>query len=200
MKYKRILIKLSGEALLNNKEENVICVERLNHAVQEIKSIVDLGVEVIVVLGGGNILRGATSKLQLARYKADNMGMLATVINSLALEDALVQQGIPAQLLSSIEMNKICEFYNADIANKYLSAKKVVISAGGISNPYFSTDTCAVIRALELKAEVVLKGTQVDGVYNKDPKQFADATRFNEVSYSDVLSKKLKILTQPLFV
>lgn len=193
MKYKRILIKLSGEALLNNKEESIICAESLAHVVKEIKSILDLGIEVVIVLGGGNILRGSTSKLNLVRYKADNMGMLATVINALALEDALTQQDIPTKLLSAIEMNKICEFYKADTANKYLSEKKVVICAGGINNPYFSTDTCAVIRALELNSEVILKGTQVDGVYNKDPKQFSDATRFNEVSYSDVLSKKLKI-------
>jgi len=193
MKYKRILIKLSGEALLNNKEESVICAEQLAHAVKEIKSVVDLGLELIIVLGGGNILRGSTSKLKLVRYKADNMGMLATVINAVALEDALTQQGISTKLLSAIEINKVCEFYNADIANKYLSEKKVIICAGGINNPYFSTDTCAVIRALELNAELIFKGTQVDGVYNKDPKQFSDATRFNEISYSDVLSKKLKI-------
>ncbi|MDR0484004.1 MAG: UMP kinase [Alphaproteobacteria bacterium] len=194
MEYKRILLKLSGEALSDNNT-CIISKTKLNHFADEIASAVDLGLSVIIVVGGGNIMRGANcSDYNLTRYKADNLGMLATVMNAIVLEDTLLQRGIKAVALSSIEMNKICDFYTAQKANEYLDNKQVVICSGGIANPYFSTDTGTVVRALETNCDAVFKGTQVDGIYDDDPKINKNANRYSNVSYDEVIIKGLKVM------
>ncbi|MDR2008474.1 MAG: UMP kinase [Alphaproteobacteria bacterium] len=192
--YKRILLKLSGEALSEDKT-TIISKTKLNHFVNEIIAARDLGIEVIVVIGGGNIMRGANcSDYNLTRYKADNLGMLATVMNAIVLEDTLSQRGIPSVVLSAIEMNKICEFYTAQKANEYLSEGRVVICGGGIANPYFSTDTGTVVRALETGCDAVFKGTQVDGIYSDDPKINKNAIRHVSISYDEVIIGELKVM------
>ena len=194
MKYKKILLKLSGEALSDN-HSTIISKSKLDHFIDEIKSIHDLGIKIIVVIGGGNIMRGSnTGDLELTRYKADNLGMLATVMNAIVLEDALIKKGLDSVVLSSIEMNKICDFYTSQKANELLDNNKIVICSGGIANPYFSTDTGTVIRALETGCDAVFKGTQVDGIYNDDPKKNPNAIRYSSVSYDEVIAKDLKIM------
>jgi uridylate kinase len=194
MNYKKILLKLSGEALYN-KEVGIICPNKLRSFAEEVKSVYDMGVKISIVMGGGNILRGEASKqLGITRFKLDNMGMLATVINSIAIQDYLEKQGINAVVLSSIEMNKICDFYTAQKTIELMNQNKVVVFAGGIANPYFSTDTCAVLRGVEIDADLVLKGTQVDGVYNKDPRKHDDATKIKNISYDEVINQKLQIM------
>lgn len=193
MNYKKVLLKLSGEALSDNSY--IISKERLDHFVDEIKSVHDLGVKLIIVIGGGNIMRGAnTGDLAVTRYKADNLGMLATVMNAIVLEDALIKRGLEAIALSAIEMNKICNFYTAQKANHYSDNNKIVICSGGIGNPYFSTDTGTVIRALETGCDAVFKGTQVDGIYDSDPKKNPSAKRYNHVSYDEFIAKDLKVM------
>ncbi|MFL1781092.1 Uridylate kinase [Candidatus Hepatincolaceae symbiont of Richtersius coronifer] len=192
MQYKSVLLKLSGEALFGS---HIICSDKLKIFVEEIKSIKDLGLQISIVMGGGNIIRGENSKkLDLTRFKADNMGMLATIINSIALEDYLIKAGLEAVVVSSIEMNKICDFHTVQKSLKYLQSGKIVIFAGGISNPYFSTDTCAVLRAMEVGAEAVFKGTQVDGIYNKDPKKHTDAFLYQHISHKDFINQRLGVM------
>ncbi len=193
MKYKKVLLKLSGEALSDSSY--IISKQKLDHFIDEIKSVYDLGIKVIIVIGGGNIMRGAnTGDLDVTRYKADNLGMLATVMNAIVLEDALIKKGIDAIALSAIEMNKICNFYTSQNANNYLEDNKIVICSGGISNPYFSTDTGTVIRALETKCDAVFKGTQVDGIYDDDPKKNTSAKRYAYISYDEFIVKDLKVM------
>ncbi len=195
--YKKILLKLSGEALFDKDKNKIISPAKLGFFINEIKSIYDQKINISIVIGGGNILRGDCNKeLNLTRYKADNMGMLATLINGIALEDALNQNNMKSVLFSSLEVNKICEFYTVQKALECFNDNKIIIFAGGISNPYFSTDTCAILRAMEIGANVVLKGTQVNGIYNKDPKKYEDAYIFNSITHNDFISQDLQVMDQ----
>jgi uridylate kinase len=196
VKYKRILLKLSGEALSGQgSEKNGISPEVINDLSLEIKEIVDLGVEVAVVIGGGNIHRGvAGSTKGMDRTTSDHMGMLATVINSLALQDSFERIGLPTRVLSGIEMNKIAEPYVRRRAIRHLEKKRVVIFAAGTGNPYFTTDTAAALRANEINAEVVMKATKVDGIYDADPMLVKDAKRFDTLTYMDALNRGLQVM------
>lgn len=195
--YKKILLKLSGEALYDDDNNHIISPSKLNFFIKEIKSIYDKGIKIGIVIGGGNIIRGSQgSELNLTRYKADNMGMLSTFINGIALEDCLNKNGVNSVMLSSIECNKICEFYNATKAIEYYENNRVLIFVGGIANPYFSTDTGAILRAMELGSDIVLKGTQVDGIYNKDPKKNTDAVLIEQITHDDFITKNLEVLDQ----
>lgn len=184
------LLKFSGEALSDHSGS--IAIEVLAKFADDVKSLKNQGASLAIVVGGGNILRGSNSTL--TRFRADNIGMLATLMNAIAIEDALLSHGVNAVVLSSFEVNKICEYYNAQRANYYLQQGYVVICAGGIANPFFSTDTCAVIRAAEMGLPLVLKGTQVDGVFNKDPRQHDDAMMYQQIAYDDVINQQLKIM------
>lgn len=195
--YKKILLKISGEALLDKENHNIISVSKLQFFIDEIKSIYNKGIKIGLVIGGGNILRGENTKhLPITRYKADNMGMLATLINGIAFEEALLNNGISAVLLSSLEMNKVCDFYSTQKALNYLHENKIVIFAGGTGNPYFSTDTGAILKALEINADLVLKGTQVEGVYNKDPKKNTDAIMYSSISHANFIAENLQVMDQ----
>jgi len=192
--YKRIILKLSGEALLG-KQSAGVDPEVANYIADEIKSLSDIRVQLGIVIGGGNIFRGieASSK-GMDRTTADYMGMLATVINSLALQSALEERGLPTRVQSSIEMREIAEPFIQRKAIRHLEKGRIVIFAGGTGNPYFSTDTAAVLRAVEIRADVIMKATKVDGVYNADPVKDKTAVMFNKISYIDVLTKNLKVM------
>ncbi len=192
--FQRILLKLSGEALVGNDEYGIspAVVQAVSKEVQEIQN---LGVEVAIVIGGGNIYRGlAASAGGMDRTTADHMGMLATVINSLALQDALEKMGVFTRVLSAIEINRIAEPYIRRRAMRHLEKGRVVIFAAGTGNPFFTTDTAAALRAMEVKAQVILKATKVDGVYDKDPAVHRKAHKFEELSYIEVLNRNLKIM------
>ena len=193
--YRRILLKLSGEALLG-KQEYGIDDAILTGLSAEIREVVELGVQVALVVGGGNIFRGiGTSRdFGIDRASADYMGMLATVINSLALQDVLERTGVTTRVLSAIEMRAIAEPYIRRRALRHLEKGRVVIFAAGTGNPYFTTDTTAALRAMEVGADVVFKATKVDGVYTADPKTDPTATRFDELTYIEVLSRRLKVM------
>jgi uridylate kinase len=192
--FKRILLKISGEALGGN-QEGVIDPEAISFVSHEIKSAKDLGVELAVVVGGGNIIRGKISQLgKIDRVSADYMGMLATIINSLALQDTLESLGIPTQVMSAIHIDALTQPYVKREAVKHLEQGKVVILAGGTGNPYFTTDTTAALRATEIGADVVMKGTKVDGVYDADPVKNPSAQMFECLSYLEVLNRKLKVM------
>jgi len=194
MKYKRILLKLSGEAL-SGSQGHGIEPEILNTFANEIKSVHEAGVEVGVVLGGGNIHRGVAGTTKgMDRTTSDHMGMLATIINALAMQDALERNGVETRLLSAIEMNQVAEPYIRRRAMRHLEKKRVVIFAGGTGNPYFTTDTAAALRANEIDADLILKATKVDGVYDKDPMLHPGAVKFDELSYIDVLNRGLKVM------
>src|SRR6516165_6930636 len=183
--YKRILLKLSGEALAGAASFG-IDAERVKSLGREIADVAAAGIEVGVVVGGGNIFRGiALAAQSMVRVTGDHMGMLATVINSLALSDALEQMGVPTRVMSAIEMHQVAEPYIRRRAIRHMEKGRIVIFAAGTSNPYFSTDTAATLRALEIKADVIAKGTRVDGVYDKDPLKHADAVKFPEVTYHE---------------
>ena len=193
-RYRRILVKLSGEALLGNEDYGIDPVI-LKRIAGEIRDLTQMGVQVAVVLGGGNIFRGAgLARAGMDRVTADHMGMLATVINSLALSDALEQMGVQTRVMSAIEMHQVAEPYIRRRAIRHLEKGRIVIFAAGTSNPYFSTDTAATLRALEIKADIIAKGTRVDGVYDKDPLKFSDAVRYTDVTYLEVLSKGLGVM------
>src|ERR1700728_1786544 len=193
-KYSRILLKLSGEAMAGPASFG-IDPERVKDLASEIAAIAQQGVEVGVVVGGGNIFRGiALAAKNMDRVTGDHMGMLATVINSLALQDALEQIGANTRVMSTIQMHQLAEPYIRGRAIRHLEKGRIVIFAAGTSNPYFSTDTAATLRGLEIHAEVVAKATRVDGVYDKDPLKNSDAVRFSEISYSDVLAKNLRVM------
>lgn len=193
-KYKRILLKLSGEALSGGKP-NGISEEVLETLADEIKEILELGIEVAIVIGGGNIWRGmeASSK-GMDRASADYIGMLATTINSLALQHALEKKGVYTRVLSAISMQQLAETYIRRRAIRHLEKKRVVIFAAGTGNPFFTTDTAAALRAMEIGADIILKATRVDGVYDKDPLKNKDAKMFKQLSYIEVLQKKLEVM------
>jgi uridylate kinase len=192
--YQRILLKLSGEALAGGATFGIDAgrVKALAHEVSEVSAA---GVQVGVVVGGGNIFRGLSAAAQkMDRVTADHMGMLATVINSLALSDALEQMGVQTRVMSAIEMHQVAEPYIRRRAIRHLEKGRIVVFAAGTSNPYFSTDTAATLRALEIKADIIAKGTRVDGVYDKDPLKFPDAIRYPSVTYLEVLSQGLAVM------
>src|SRR5438094_4879717 len=192
--FKRILLKLSGESLAGSATFG-IDAERVRALGREIADVAAAGVQVGLVVGGGNIFRGvAAAARNMDRVTGDHMGMLATVINSLALSDALEQMGIPTRVMSAIEMHQVAEPYIRRRAIRHLEKGRIVIFAAGTSNPYFSTDTAATLRALEIKADVIAKATRVDGVYDKDPLKFPDAVMYRQVSYLEVLSKGLAVM------
>jgi len=192
--YKRILLKLSGEALAGSATFG-IDADRVRGLAREIADVAATGIQVGVVVGGGNIFRGiAAAARNMDRVTGDHMGMLATVINSLAMSDALEQMGVPTRVMSAIEMHQVAEPYIRRRAIRHLEKGRAVIFAAGTSNPYFSTDTAATLRGLEIHAEIIAKGTSVDGVYDKDPKKHADAVKYTEVSYTEVLSKALGVM------
>jgi len=194
VKYQRVLLKVSGEALAGEAEHG-IDTRMLVDFCQEVKEIVQLGVQVGIVVGGGNIHRGISGVAKgMNRSVSDHMGMLATVINALALQDGLQQQGVPTRVLSSIEMNSIAEPYTYRAAMKYMANKEVIIFAGGTGNPYFTTDTTAALRASEIGAQVVLKATKVDGIYDDDPMRNPNAKKFDRLTFMDVLKKQLKVM------
>jgi uridylate kinase len=192
--YKRILLKLSGEALAGGAAFGIDAA-RVKELAGEVAAVAATGVQVGLVVGGGNIFRGVAAAAQkMDRVTADHMGMLATVINSLALQDALEQIGVYTRVMSAIEMHEVAEPYIRRRAMRHLEKGRVCVFAAGTSNPYFSTDTAATLRALEIKAEVIAKATRVDGVYDKDPLRFPDAVMYREVSYLEVLSKSLAVM------
>lgn len=194
MKYKRILLKISGEALAGSGKTG-IDAEILKHISNEIVAIHKLGVEVAVVVGGGNIHRGvAGATTGMDRSTSDYMGMMATVINALALQDSIERAGVYTRVLSAIEMKEVAEPYIKRRAVRHLEKKRVVIFAAGTGNPYFTTDTTAALRANEINANLIMKATKVDGIYNKDPMVFKDAVKFTRLSYLDVLSKEIKVM------
>ncbi|AUS05424.1 UMP kinase [Pseudotamlana carrageenivorans] len=199
MKYKRILLKLSGEALMGNRQYG-IDPDRLAEYAQDIKTITDKGVEVAIVIGGGNIFRGvAGASKGMDRVQGDHMGMLATVINGLALQGALEDVDIPTRLQSAIKINEVAEPFIRRKAIRHLEKGRVVIFGGGTGNPYFTTDSAAVLRAIEIEADVILKGTRVDGIYNADPEKDKTAVKFNSITFDDVLRKGLKVMDTTAF-
>lgn len=192
--YNRILLKLSGEALMGDQEFGISSEVIASYA-KQIKEIADLGVEVGIVIGGGNIFRGLSGSEQgIDRVTGDHMGMLATVINSLALQNAIESLGVPTRVQTAIEMPKIAEPFIKRRAQRHLEKGRVVIFGAGTGNPYFTTDTAAALRAIEINADVVIKATKVDGIYDKDPVKFADAVKYGEVTYTEVLNKDLKVM------
>src|SRR5262245_3075438 len=193
-KYSRVLLKLSGEALMGSKGYG-IDPEVVSETATEIKEVHELGVEMGIVIGGGNIFRGlAASAKGFDRVSADHMGMLATVMNALAVQDALEKMGVYTRVQSAIEMSQVAENFIRRRAIRHLEKGRVVIFAAGTGNPYFSTDTTAALRAMEIKAGVVLKATKVDGIYDADPMKVKDAKFFPEISYADVLAKGLAVM------
>ncbi|HEY2942550.1 MAG TPA: UMP kinase [Vicinamibacteria bacterium] len=192
--YRRILLKLSGEALLGEKTFG-IDRDFTDYLAHEIKQVHALGVQVSAVVGGGNIFRGVSETAQgMDRVSADYMGMLATVINGVALQDALERAGLITRVMSAIEMREVAEPFIRRRAIRHLEKERVVIFAGGTGNPYFSTDTAAALRAMEIKAEIILKGTKVDGIYDADPLKDPGARKFDRLTYFDVLQKGLKVM------
>ena len=192
--FKRVMLKISGEALMGDQGFGLHppTVERIS---KEVKSVHDLGVEICLVIGGGNIFRGLQGSAQgMERTTADYMGMLATVMNALAMQGALESHGIHTRVISAIPMDQVCEPYIRRRAVRHLEKKRVCIFAAGTGNPYFTTDTAATLRANEMSCEAIFKGTQVDGIYDKDPKKNDDAERYKVVSYDEVLQKNLKVM------
>jgi uridylate kinase len=199
MKYKRILLKLSGEALMGDRNYG-IDPNRLSDYANEIKNIVKQNIEVAIVIGGGNIFRGlAGASNGMDRVQGDYMGMLATIINGLALQSALEEAELQTRLLTSIEMKEIAEPFIKRRAVRHLEKGRVVIFGGGTGNPYFTTDTAAVLRAIEIGANVILKGTRVDGIYTSDPEKDSTATKFDNITFKEVLNNDLKIMDMTAF-
>ncbi len=199
MQYKRILLKLSGEALMGEQQYGIDPI-RLKEYAHEIKQITDKGVQVAIVIGGGNIFRGlAGASSGMDRVQGDHMGMLATVINGLALQSALENEEVPTRLQSAININEVAEPFIRRKAIRHLEKGRVVIFGGGTGNPYFTTDSAAVLRAIEVHADVILKGTRVDGIYTSDPEKDTKATKFDFISFEDVLQKGLKVMDTTAF-
>jgi uridylate kinase len=198
LRYKRVLLKLSGEALLGNQKFG-IDEDVLTSYAQEVKQVVDHGVEVAIVIGGGNIFRGVNASKGMTRAHADYMGMLATMINSMALQDALEQAGLQSRLQSSIKMEQIAEPFIRRRAIRHLEKGRVVIFGAGTGNPYFTTDTAASLRALEIDAEAILKGTRVDGIFTADPEKDPTARRFARVHGTEVLERNLRVMDLTAF-
>ena len=199
MKYKRILLKLSGEALMGQQQYG-IDAERLMQYAQEIKNVAEMGIEVAVVIGGGNIFRGVQAEsFGLDRVQGDYMGMLATVINSMALQSALEKLGVSTRLLSGLSIQRVCEPYIRRRALRHLEKGRVVIFGAGIGSPYFTTDSAASLRAIEIEADVVLKGTRVDGIYTADPEKDPTAVRYPQITFDEVIAKKLNVMDMTAF-
>ena len=199
MAYKRILLKLSGEALMGSRQYG-IDPQRLSEYANEIKETVAQGIQVAIVIGGGNIFRGlAGASNGMDRVQGDHMGMLATVINGLALQSALENNGVATRLQSAIKINEVAEPFIRRRALRHLEKSRVVIFGGGTGNPYFTTDSAAVLRAIEIEADVILKGTRVDGIYSSDPEKDASASKYNDISFDDVLKKGLKVMDTTAF-
>ncbi|MGA7411896.1 MAG: UMP kinase [Bryobacteraceae bacterium] len=193
-KHQRILLKLSGEALAGDGSFG-LDPERVRALATEVAAVARTGVQIGMVVGGGNFFRGVAAAAQnMDRVTGDHMGMLATVINALAIQDALEKEGIPTRVMTAIQMHQVAEPYIRRRAIRHMEKGRIVVFAAGTSNPYFSTDTAATLRGLEIHAEVIAKATSVDGVYDKDPKKFSDAIRYSEVSYLDVLAKSLGVM------
>ena len=199
MQYKRTLLKLSGEALMGKRQYG-IDPDRLAEYAEEIKQVLDKGVQVAIVIGGGNIFRGvAGASRGMDRVQGDHMGMLATVINGLALQSALEEAGIQTRLQSAVKINEVAEPFIRRRAIRHLEKGRVVIFGGGTGNPYFTTDSAAVLRAIEIHADVILKGTRVDGIYTSDPEKDKEAVKFDFISFEDVLQKGLKVMDTTAF-
>ncbi len=199
MQYKRILLKLSGEALMGERNYG-IDPGRLDLYAKEIKEVVEKGVEVAIVIGGGNIFRGVSGASSgMDRVQGDHMGMLATIINGLALQSALENKGLDTRLQSAIKINEVAEPFIRRRAMRHLEKGRVVIFGGGTGNPYFTTDSAAVLRAIEIEADVILKGTRVDGIYTSDPEKDKSATKFDSISFNDVLRRGLKVMDTTAF-
>jgi uridylate kinase len=199
MKYNRILLKLSGEALMGEKNYGIDS-NRLEQYAQEIKKIKDLGVEIAIVIGGGNIFRGVQAEnTGIDRVQGDYMGMLATLINAMALQSALEQNGMFTRLMSGIKVESVCEPFIRRRAIRHLEKGRIVIFGAGIGNPYFTTDSTASLRAIEIEADVVLKGTRVDGVYTADPEKDKSATKYNVLSFQEAYEKNLNIMDMTAF-
>ncbi|MBR5238212.1 MAG: UMP kinase [Paludibacteraceae bacterium] len=194
MKFKRILLKLSGESLMGNKQHG-IDDQRLSEYAEQIAEITRMGIQVGIVIGGGNIFRGLSGAGRgFDRIKGDQMGMLATVINSLALSSALEAKGVKARVLTAVRMEPIGEFYTRDKAVETLERGEVAIFSAGTGNPYFTTDTGSSLRGIEIKADVMLKGTRVDGIYTADPEKDPTATKFDEITYDEIYNRGLKVM------
>lgn len=199
MKYKRILLKLSGESLMGNKNFG-IDHDRLTQYAQQIKEISEMGIQVAIVIGGGNIFRGIQAEQGgMDRVQGDYMGMLATVINSMALQSSLEKAGVETRLQSAIKMEEICEAFIRRKAVRHLEKNRVVIFGAGTGNPYFTTDTAATLRAIEIEANVVLKGTRVDGIYTADPEKDKTATKYETISFDEVYAKGLEVMDMTAF-
>jgi len=199
MKYKRILLKLSGESLMGEKQYGIDSDRVLQYA-KDIKAVHDQGIEIAIVIGGGNIFRGLSAeKSGMDRVQADYMGMLATVINSMALQDALEKLEVKTRLMTAIKMEQICEPFIRRRAVRHLEKGRIVIFGAGTGNPYFTTDTCASLRAIEVQADVVLKGTRVDGIYTADPEKDPTATRYDEITFQEVYDKSLNVMDMTAF-
>ncbi len=199
MKYKRVLLKLSGEALMGNKPYG-FDTSRLTEYAEQVKAVADLGVQTAIVIGGGNIFRGLQGADEgYDRVKGDQMGMLATVINGLAIQSALESIGVSNKMMTAIRMEPVGEAYSQSRAIEELNRGHVIIFTGGTGNPFFTTDTAAALRAVEIKADVLLKGTRVDGVYSADPEKVQDATRFDEITFDMAYKKNLKIMDLTAF-
>jgi uridylate kinase len=199
MKYKRILLKLSGEALMGDKQFGIDNA-RLKEYAEQVKEVVEMGVEVAIVIGGGNIFRGIQAEEGgMERTQGDYMGMLATMINAMALQAALEKAGIDTRLQSAIEMKAIAEPYIKRRATRHLSKGRVVIFGSGTGNPFFTTDTAASLRAVEIEADVILKGTRVDGIYTSDPEKDPTATKYSKISFNEVYAKSIKVMDMTAF-
>lgn len=193
-RFKRVLLKLSGEALAG-EEKFGIDPETVSKICREIAEVADMGIQVALVIGGGNIFRGLSSSAKgMDRSSADYMGMMATVLNALAVQDQLEKLGHPTRVLSAITMQEVCEPYIRRRAERHLEKGRIVICAAGTGNPYFTTDTAAALRGMELKCDAIIKATKVDGVYDKDPVKYADAVMFKELTYIEVLQKKIGVM------
>ncbi|MDG2073832.1 MAG: UMP kinase [Polaribacter sp.] len=199
MQYKRILLKLRGESLMGDRSYG-IDPKRLSEYAKEIKQVVEKGIEVAIVIGGGNIFRGvAGASNGMDRVKGDYMGMLATCINGLALQSAIETEGVKTRLLTAIKMEQVAEPFIKRIAVRHLEKGRVVIFGAGTGNPYFTTDTAAVLRAIEINADAILKGTRVDGIYNSDPEKNEDAIKFENITFKEVIDKGLKVMDMTAF-
>jgi len=194
LKYRRVLLKLSGEGLMGDKAFG-LCTDTVDRIANEIKTVHDMGVELCLVIGAGNIFRGVSdAAANIERTSADYMGMLATVMNALAMQSALEAKGVDTRVQSAIPMDTVCEPFIRRRAQRHLEKNRVLIFAGGTGNPYFTTDTAAALRAIELGCDALLKGTQVDGVYSADPKKDPNAVRYDTLAYQDVLARDLRVM------
>lgn len=199
MKYKRILLKLSGEALMGENQYGIDAV-RLEQYVNEIRRVKDEGIEIAIVIGGGNIFRGVDAESSgIDRVQGDYMGMLATLINAMALQSALEKNGMYTRLMSGIKVEEVCEPFIKRRAMRHMEKGRIVIFGAGIGNPYFTTDSTASLRAIEMEADVVLKGTRVDGVYTEDPEKNPDAEKYSKISFQEVYDKGLKVMDMTAF-